>query len=105
MGFYSIQISIIESQIYAASVLPKLAGAYNGRLADPQGQLSVFVRTDNQSDLRERSGEPLFESRGQSEGTSSAVATVLPAMFIAALKDFPGGSPTNPRRVTVETAH
>src|SRR5262249_50744900 len=60
MGFYSIQISIIESQIYTASVLPKLAGAHNGRLAEPDGQLSVFVPTDNQPDLRERSGEPLF---------------------------------------------
>jgi hypothetical protein len=63
-----------------------------------QREVAVLIRD-------KRSGEPLFESRGQSEGTSSAVGTLLPAMFIAALKDFPSGGPTNPRRVTVETAH
>jgi hypothetical protein len=63
-----------------------------------QREVAVLIRD-------KRSGEPLFEARGESEGTSSAVATVLPAMFIAAMKDFPAGSPTNPHRVTVETAH
>jgi len=49
-----------------------------------------------------RSGDPLYEARAESEGTSSGVATVLPAMFVAALKDFPAGSATNPHSVTVE---
>jgi len=35
----------------------------------------------------------------------SGVTTVLPALFIAAMKDFPAGSPANPHRVTVETPH
>ena len=49
-----------------------------------------------------RSGEPLYEARAESEGTTSGVNSVLPAMFAAALKDFPNGSPSNPHRVTVE---
>jgi hypothetical protein len=49
-----------------------------------------------------RSGDPLYEARAESEGTSSGVPTVLPAMFVAALKDFPAGSATNPHPVTVE---
>lgn len=49
-----------------------------------------------------RSGEPLYEARALSEGNTSGVADVLPAMFVAAMRDFPGGSPTNPHRVAVE---
>ena len=49
-----------------------------------------------------RSGEPLYEARATSEGSSAAVATLLPAMFTAALKDFPNGSASNPHRVVVE---
>lgn len=49
-----------------------------------------------------RSGDALYEARATSEGTTSGVGSVLPAMFSAALKDFPAGSPTNPHRVTVE---
>ncbi len=52
-----------------------------------------------------RSGEPLYEARAESEGPTSGGATVLPAMFIAAMRDFPGGSTSNPHRVTVETQH
>jgi hypothetical protein len=51
-----------------------------------------------------RTGEPLYEARALSEGNTSGVADVLPAMFVAALRDFPSGSPTNPHRVTVEKA-
>jgi hypothetical protein len=49
-----------------------------------------------------RSGEPLYEARAISEGTSTGISRVLPAMFAAALKDFPSGSPTNPHRVTIQ---
>ena len=52
-----------------------------------------------------RSGDPLYEARAASDGPTSGVATVLPALFIAAMKDFPAGSTSNPHRVTVETAH
>jgi hypothetical protein len=50
-----------------------------------------------------RSGEPLYEARAQSQGPTTGLTTVLPALFIAAMRDFPAGSPTNPHRVTVET--
>ena len=48
-----------------------------------------------------RSGEPLFEARASSDGFSPMTETALPAMFEAAMKDFPHGG-INPRRVTVE---
>ena len=51
-----------------------------------------------------RSGEPLYEARAQSQGPTTGLTTVLPALFVAAMKDFPAGSPTNPRRITVEMA-
>ncbi len=49
-----------------------------------------------------RSGEPLYEARAQNEGSTTGVSTILPAMFVAALKDFPNGSTANPHRVTIE---
>ena len=49
-----------------------------------------------------RSGEPLYEARAQSQGPTTGLTTVLPALFIAAMKDFPAGSATNPHRITVE---
>jgi hypothetical protein len=52
-----------------------------------------------------RSGEPLYESRATSQGPTTGLTTVLPSLFVAAMKDFPAGSTTNPHRVTVETAH
>jgi hypothetical protein len=51
-----------------------------------------------------RSGEPLYETRATSEGMSTGIERVLPAMFSAALKDFPVGNATNPRRVTIRPA-
>jgi Domain of unknown function (DUF4136) len=50
-----------------------------------------------------RSGDPLYEARAVSEGNSAGIPGVLPAMFAAALKDFPSGSAANPRRVTIPT--
>ena len=50
-----------------------------------------------------RSGEPLYEARAESEGPTTGLTTVLPALFVAAMKDFPAGGPANPHRVTVET--
>ncbi len=47
------------------------------------------------------SGEPLFEARANSDGSSSDVARLLPAMFSAALKDFPNG--VDGKRHTVRT--
>jgi hypothetical protein len=49
-----------------------------------------------------RTGEPLYEARAESEGATTGVSQVLPAMFAAAMQDFPQGSPTNPHRVSVD---
>ena len=40
----------------------------------------------------------------QTEGNSTGVNRVLPAMFLATLKDFPQGNATNPHRVVIEPA-
>ena len=52
-----------------------------------------------------KSGEPLYEARANSEGTSAGADHLLPAMFTAALQDFPTGGPSNPRRVRVDADH
>jgi hypothetical protein len=52
--------------------------------------------------IRDRhTGQPLYEAHAVSDGLSPMVDTALPAMFEAALKDFPNGG-ANPRRVSVE---
>lgn len=52
--------------------------------------------------IRDRqSGQPLYETRASSDGSSPSMKSLLPAMFEAAMKDFPAGSVT-PRRVTTE---
>jgi Domain of unknown function (DUF4136) len=54
--------------------------------------------------MRDRpSGQALFEARASNNSNSAAFNSVLPAMFAAALKDFPSGG-VNPRRVTVDIA-
>lgn len=51
--------------------------------------------------IRERaSGTPLFEARATNDGGSPTIDSLLPAMFEAALKDFPQGGP-GPRNVAV----
>ena len=52
--------------------------------------------------IRDRkSGQPLYETRASNDGASPSMKSLLPAMFEAAMKDFPAGSVT-PRRVTTE---
>lgn len=52
--------------------------------------------------IRDRkSGQPLYETRASNDGASPSIRSLLPAMFEAAMKDFPAGSVT-PRRVTTE---
>lgn len=54
--------------------------------------------------IRDRkSGTTLYEARASNDGASPAIASLLPAMFEAALKDFPQ-SGNNPRRVTTQIA-
>lgn len=50
--------------------------------------------------IRDRkTGQLLYEARANNAGPSAAIDYLLPAMFGAALKDFPSAGP-NPRRVT-----
>lgn len=52
--------------------------------------------------IRDRkTGQLLYEARASNAGPSASIDYLLPAMFEAALKDFPGGGP-NPRRVTTQ---
>jgi hypothetical protein len=54
--------------------------------------------------IRDRkSGQPLYETRASNDGGSPSIRSLLPAMFEAAMKDFPAGSVT-PRQVTTEIA-
>jgi hypothetical protein len=46
-----------------------------------------------------RSGAPLYEARASNDGASPSIDSLLPAMFEAAMKDFPNGG-VNPRKVT-----
>ncbi len=48
-----------------------------------------------------RSGEPLYEARATSDGLTPMVATALPVMFRAALRDFPNAS-AKPHTVSVQ---
>jgi Domain of unknown function (DUF4136) len=57
-------------------------------------QVALLVR-DRQS------GQALFEAHASNDGTNAASTRLLPAMFAAALKDFPAGAPDS-RAVTVE---
>jgi hypothetical protein len=53
--------------------------------------------------LRDRaSNTPLFEAHAQTEGGTSGDASLLGAMFEAALQDFPAKDAQNPRRVSVQ---
>ena len=52
--------------------------------------------------IRDRkTGQALYEARATNDGGSSSIDSLLPAMYEAALKDFPNGG-VNPRRVTTE---
>jgi hypothetical protein len=59
-------------------------------------EVAVLVR-DRQS------GQALYEAHASNDGNTTASATLLAAMFEAALKDFPSAA-VNPRRVTVDLA-
>jgi hypothetical protein len=49
-----------------------------------------------------RTGEALYEARVTSDGYTPMVETALPAMFRAALHDFPNPPAQNPHRVSVD---
>jgi Domain of unknown function (DUF4136) len=49
----------------------------------------------------QKTGQLLYEARASNNGASSMINPLMPAMFSAALKDFPASGP-NPRSVNVE---
>ncbi len=52
--------------------------------------------------IRDRkTGQALYEARASNDGASPSLNSLMPAMFEAALKDFPTGG-INPRNVSVE---
>ena len=52
--------------------------------------------------IRDRqSGQTIYETRATSSGNTSTIDSLLPAMFEAAMKDFPNAA-TNPRRVVTQ---
>lgn len=71
---------------------PGFGWGYTG--PDYEREVAVLIRD-------RRSGQPLYEARAANSGASPSIDSLLPAMFEAALKDFPH-SGINPRRVTTE---
>jgi hypothetical protein len=71
-------------------------GGFGPRLGDYgyEREVGVLIRD-------RRTGEPLYEARATNDGGfSPMVETALPAMFEAALKDFPNAGP-KPHRVSI----
>ena len=76
---------------------PHWRGGYWGGYYPPRYEREVAILIRDK-----RSGQPLYEARAENEGTTAGVSHVLPAMFTAAMQDFPNGSPTNPHRVSID---
>jgi hypothetical protein len=66
---------------------------YWGDTASFEREVAVLIRDG-------RTGQILYEARASNVGASAGIDSLLPAMFEAALKDFPKSGP-NPRTVTV----
>lgn len=66
------------------------------------GPVSTVYEREVQLLIRDRrSGQTVYETRASNQGASSAIDSLLPAMFAAAMKDFPAVAP-QPRRVVTE---
>lgn len=84
-------------------------GHFHNRFGSPFYPGWVSMRVDSYRYEREvamlirdrKTGLALYEARATNDATSALLDGVLPAMFEAALKDFPSGG-INPRQVTVE---
>lgn len=61
---------------------------------DYEREVAVLIRD-------RKSGQPLYEARASNDGASPSIESLLPAMFEAAMKDFPHTG-INPRKVTTE---
>jgi hypothetical protein len=74
-----------------------LWGPHYPALPRYEREVAVLIRD-------KRTGEPLYEARAESEGSTAGVAHILPAMFAAAMQSFPRGGPTNPHRVSIDAS-
>jgi cell division protein FtsL len=70
------------------------AGYYGYGPAGYEREVALLIRD-------QKTGQLLYETRASNSGVSSNIDPLLPAMFSAAMKDFPAGGP-NPRSVNVE---
>lgn len=78
-----------------------LGFGYHGRFG-PGGFATPLYEREVTVLIRDRrSGQPVYETRASNTGGSSAIVSLLPAMFEAAMKDFPATG-INPRRVTTQ---
>ena len=82
-------------------------GAYWGGMYGPYGMYGMYPYDSARFErdvallIRDRkTGELLYEARASNVGYSATIDSLLPAMFEAALKDFPAVGP-NPRKVVV----
>ncbi len=66
------------------------------RFPSPQYEREVVVLIRDR-----RSGQTVYETRAANSGFSASIESLLPAMYAAAMKDFPA-SGSNPRRVETE---
>lgn len=71
---------------------------WSGSFPTPQYEREVMVLVRDR-----RSGQTVYETRATNSGNSSAIQSLLPAMFAAAMKDFPAAG-INPRRVVTDIA-
>jgi Domain of unknown function (DUF4136) len=69
---------------------------WSTQLSSPSYEREVVVL------IRDRkTGQPLYEARATNGGNSASIGSLLPAMYEAAMKDFPHTG-VNPRRVSVD---
>ena len=93
----------VGDQLHGASPYPYGYARYGRPFGPPWVPLyDDFNTFDREVALliRDRkSGQLLYEARANNSGPSADIGYLLPAMFAAAMKDFPGVGP-NPRSVT-----
>jgi len=81
---------------YARGQYTSMGWRYYGAPPSYSREVGVLIRD-------RKTGTPLFEARASNDGVSPSIEALLPAMFAAALKDFPA-SGANPREVQTPLA-
>lgn len=76
-------------------------GLWPGRFAYGGPVSTVYEREVLLLIRDRRSGQTVYETRASNQGPSSVINSLLPAMFAAAMKDFPAVAP-QPRRVVTD---